>query len=102
MGSREDGDVTFEPGKAVICYANSAPIEEMEGEDFRTQIETNLFGVVNVTRAALPMLRKQRSGHFIQFSPLPPHQKSPTSHGGFFGMPETIITMKQFSCKNSC
>jgi NAD(P)-dependent dehydrogenase (short-subunit alcohol dehydrogenase family) len=49
-------------------YANSAPIEEMEEDDFRAQIETNLFGVVNVTRAALPVLRKQRSGHFIQFS----------------------------------
>lgn len=49
-------------------YANSAPIEEMADEDFRAQIETNLFGVVNVTKAALPILRKQRSGHFIQFS----------------------------------
>jgi NAD(P)-dependent dehydrogenase (short-subunit alcohol dehydrogenase family) len=49
-------------------YANSAPIEEMSPEDFRAQIEANLFGVVNVTRAALPVLRRQRSGHFIQFS----------------------------------
>lgn len=49
-------------------YANSAPIEEMTDEDFRAQIETNLFGVVNVTKAALPVLRKQRSGHFVQFS----------------------------------
>lgn len=49
-------------------YANSAPIEEMPDDDFRAQIETNLFGVVNVTRAALPVLRKQRSGRFIQFS----------------------------------
>jgi NAD(P)-dependent dehydrogenase (short-subunit alcohol dehydrogenase family) len=49
-------------------YANSAPIEEMTEVDFRAQIETNLFGVVNVTRAALPVLRKQRSGVFVQFS----------------------------------
>ncbi|MGX7679662.1 oxidoreductase [Jatrophihabitans sp. DSM 45814] len=49
-------------------YANSAPIEEMADDDFRAQIETNLFGVVNVTKAALPVLRRQRSGHFIQFS----------------------------------
>jgi NAD(P)-dependent dehydrogenase (short-subunit alcohol dehydrogenase family) len=49
-------------------YANSAPIEEMAEEDFRGQIETNLFGVVNVTRAALPVLRAQRSGIFVQFS----------------------------------
>ncbi len=49
-------------------YANSAAIEEMEPGDFRAQIEANLFGVVNVTRAALPVLRKQRSGVFVQFS----------------------------------
>ncbi|MFI6833038.1 oxidoreductase [Kribbella sp. NPDC050241] len=49
-------------------YANSAPIEETPDEDFRAQIETNLFGVVNVTKAALPVFREQRSGHFLQFS----------------------------------
>jgi NAD(P)-dependent dehydrogenase (short-subunit alcohol dehydrogenase family) len=49
-------------------YAISAPIEEMSIDDFRRQLETNLFGVVNVTKAALPVLHKQRSGHFIQFS----------------------------------
>jgi NAD(P)-dependent dehydrogenase (short-subunit alcohol dehydrogenase family) len=49
-------------------YAASAPIEEMSEESFRDQIETNLFGVVNVTKAALPFLHRQRSGHFLQFS----------------------------------
>jgi NAD(P)-dependent dehydrogenase (short-subunit alcohol dehydrogenase family) len=49
-------------------YANSGAIEDMDPEDFRAQIETNLFGVVNVTRAALPVLRAQHSGHFLQFS----------------------------------
>jgi NAD(P)-dependent dehydrogenase (short-subunit alcohol dehydrogenase family) len=49
-------------------YANSAPIEETDPDDFRAQIEANLFGVVNVTRAALPILRAQRSGVFVQFS----------------------------------
>ncbi|MET7978225.1 oxidoreductase [Streptomyces mirabilis] len=49
-------------------YANSAAIEDMPDEDFRAQIETNLFGVVNVTKAALPVLRRQGSGHFLQFS----------------------------------
>ncbi|WIX92129.1 oxidoreductase [Amycolatopsis sp. DG1A-15b] len=49
-------------------YANSAPIEEMAEDDFRAQVETNLFGVVNVTRAALPVFRAQRSGTFVQFS----------------------------------
>jgi NAD(P)-dependent dehydrogenase (short-subunit alcohol dehydrogenase family) len=51
-------------------YANSAPIEEMAEEDFRGQFEANFFGVVNVTRAALPVLREQRSGTFLQFSSL--------------------------------
>jgi NAD(P)-dependent dehydrogenase (short-subunit alcohol dehydrogenase family) len=49
-------------------YANSASIEEMDPEDFRAQIEANLFGVVNVTRAALPLVRAQRSGTFVQIS----------------------------------
>jgi len=51
-------------------YANSAPIEEMAEDDFRGQIEANFFGLVNVTRAALPVLRAQRSGSFVQFSSL--------------------------------
>lgn len=49
-------------------YANSGSIEELPSDDFRAQIETNLFGVVNVTRAALPILRAQRSGLILQFS----------------------------------
>ncbi len=49
-------------------YADSAPFEEMSDDNFRAQIEANLFGVTNVTKAALPVLRRQRSGHFIQFS----------------------------------
>jgi NAD(P)-dependent dehydrogenase (short-subunit alcohol dehydrogenase family) len=49
-------------------YANVAPIETMDPDDFRAQIETNFFGLVNVTRAALPLFHRQRSGHFIQFA----------------------------------
>ncbi|HEY2695360.1 MAG TPA: oxidoreductase [Pseudonocardiaceae bacterium] len=49
-------------------YANSASIEDMDPEDFRAQVDANFYGVVNVTRAALPVLRTQRSGYFIQFS----------------------------------
>ena len=49
-------------------YANSVPIEEMTDDDFRQQVDANFFGVVNVTRAALPILREQRSGCFVQFS----------------------------------
>jgi NAD(P)-dependent dehydrogenase (short-subunit alcohol dehydrogenase family) len=49
-------------------YANVGAIEDVAVDDFRAQIETNFFGVVNVTRAALPTLRKQRAGHILQIS----------------------------------
>jgi NAD(P)-dependent dehydrogenase (short-subunit alcohol dehydrogenase family) len=49
-------------------YANVAPIEDADPDDFRAQVETNLWGVINVTRAALPVLHAQHSGHVIQFS----------------------------------
>jgi NAD(P)-dependent dehydrogenase (short-subunit alcohol dehydrogenase family) len=42
--------------------------EEIAPEDFRAQIETNLFGPVNVTRAVLPVMRAQRSGLVVQIS----------------------------------
>ncbi|MFI9380475.1 oxidoreductase [Kutzneria sp. NPDC052558] len=49
-------------------YASSAPIEFTSEQDFRDQFEANFFGTVTVTRAALPLLRKQRGGHILQFS----------------------------------
>jgi len=49
-------------------YANVSSIEDFDEADFRAQLETNLWGVINVTRAALPVLREQRSGHVIQVS----------------------------------
>ena len=42
--------------------------EEITPEDFRAQVETNLFGPVNVTRAVLPIMRAQRSGLVVQLS----------------------------------
>jgi NAD(P)-dependent dehydrogenase (short-subunit alcohol dehydrogenase family) len=42
--------------------------EEITPEDFRAQIETNLFGPVTVTRAVLPVLRAQRSGLVVTIS----------------------------------
>jgi NAD(P)-dependent dehydrogenase (short-subunit alcohol dehydrogenase family) len=42
--------------------------EEMTPEDFRAQIESTLFGPVNVTRAALPQMRAQRSGLVVTIS----------------------------------
>src|SRR5687768_7499776 len=42
--------------------------EELSPDDFRAQVETNLFGPMNVTRAVLPVMRKQRSGLVVQIS----------------------------------
>jgi NAD(P)-dependent dehydrogenase (short-subunit alcohol dehydrogenase family) len=47
-------------------YGNVAPIEDTSLEEFRKQIETNLFGTIILTKAALPHFREQRSGHFMQ------------------------------------
>jgi NAD(P)-dependent dehydrogenase (short-subunit alcohol dehydrogenase family) len=42
--------------------------EEITPADFRAQMETNLFGPLNVTRAVLPVLRAQRAGHVVTIS----------------------------------
>src|SRR5215207_8070688 len=42
--------------------------EEISPEDFRAQIETTLFGPLNVTRAVLPVMRAQRSGLVVAIS----------------------------------
>ena len=49
-------------------YANLASVEDITLDDFRNQLDTNLFGVVIVTKAALPVLREQGTGHIIQVS----------------------------------
>ena len=43
-------------------------VEELSESQLRDQIETNLFGALWITQAALPFLRKQGSGHIIQVS----------------------------------
>jgi NAD(P)-dependent dehydrogenase (short-subunit alcohol dehydrogenase family) len=47
-------------------YANLAPVEDIAMDDFRAQVEAVFFGTVLVTKAALPIMRRQGSGHFIQ------------------------------------
>lgn len=42
--------------------------EEITPDDFRAQVETNLFGPLNVTRAVLPVMRRQRSGLVVAIS----------------------------------
>jgi len=44
--------------------------EELPPEHFRAQVETNLFGPLNVTRAVLPVMRAQRSGLVVTISSL--------------------------------
>lgn len=51
-------------------YGHVGAIEELSEDELRQQVEVDFFGVVNVTRAALPHMRKQRSGHFVQMSSL--------------------------------
>ena len=49
-------------------YANTSAIEDVDEGDFRAQFETNFFGVFHMTRAVLPAMRTQKSGHVIQIS----------------------------------
>jgi NAD(P)-dependent dehydrogenase (short-subunit alcohol dehydrogenase family) len=76
-------------------YANVDSFEDMAAEDFSEQFATNFFGVVNVTRAVLPVLHKQRSGHIIQISSiggrgatpgLSAYQAAKWAVGGFSGV----------------
>jgi len=49
-------------------YGTVGAIEEVNDDDIRRQFDTNLFGAINVTRAVLPTLREQRSGHILNIS----------------------------------
>jgi NAD(P)-dependent dehydrogenase (short-subunit alcohol dehydrogenase family) len=51
-------------------FGDFAPFEQLSPERFKSLIDTNFYGVVNVTRAALPVMRKQRSGCILQVSSL--------------------------------
>jgi NAD(P)-dependent dehydrogenase (short-subunit alcohol dehydrogenase family) len=62
-------------------YGQFGCIEELSEEDIRKQMETNLYGAVWITQAALPYLRQQGSGHIIQVS----------SGGGLIAVPDLGI-----------
>lgn len=49
-------------------YGHFEAFEQKSAANFRAEIETNLFGVVNMTRAVLPFMREQRSGHILNIS----------------------------------
>ncbi len=57
-------------------YALAGAVEEITLDEFQKQYDTNVFGLWNVTKAALPTLRAQRSGHILNLS----------SIGGWVGM----------------
>jgi NAD(P)-dependent dehydrogenase (short-subunit alcohol dehydrogenase family) len=49
-------------------YGQFAPFEQMSAEDFQAIVDTCFYGVVYTTRAAVPVMRKQKDGHIFQVS----------------------------------
>jgi NAD(P)-dependent dehydrogenase (short-subunit alcohol dehydrogenase family) len=49
-------------------YGQFAPFEQMSAQDFQAIVDTCFYGVVYTTRAAVPVMRKQKSGHIFQVS----------------------------------
>jgi len=49
-------------------YGNVDSVEDTSLDDFRRQIETNLFGTIIMTKAVIPLMREQRAGHILQLS----------------------------------
>ncbi|MDI1479357.1 oxidoreductase [Polyangium sp. y55x31] len=58
-------------------YGLIGAVEETSGEDVRRLYETNVFGLLTVTRAVLPVLRKQRSGHILNLSSVGGYRSGP-------------------------
>jgi NAD(P)-dependent dehydrogenase (short-subunit alcohol dehydrogenase family) len=58
-------------------YGYQSTIEEGEDAEIRAQFDTNVFGLFAITRAVLPIMRAQRSGHIVNI----------TSVGGLIGFP---------------
>ena len=58
-------------------YGQFGYFEQISQGDAEAQFSTNVFGTFNVTRAVLPIMRKQRSGHIFTMS----------SNSGFYGIP---------------
>jgi NAD(P)-dependent dehydrogenase (short-subunit alcohol dehydrogenase family) len=73
-GAQEAVDAAVERFGRIDVLVNNAGnfyagfFEEITPADFRAQLETNLFGPLNVTRAVLPVMRAQRVGHVVTIS----------------------------------
>src|ERR1700690_1039485 len=61
-------DLSERYGDQVELFAMDVTDEDTPLSEFRAQIETNLFGTIIVTKAALRYFREQKEGQFIQFS----------------------------------
>ncbi|MFC7110430.1 SDR family oxidoreductase [Nonomuraea rubra] len=59
-------------------FAQLGTLEEVSLEQWRTQYETNVFGVVNVIQAVLPQMRERRAGHILITSSMGGHVSLPT------------------------
>src|SRR5438034_2774454 len=62
-------------------YGDIAPFEQLSSVRFKALMDTNFYGVVNVTRAALPVMRKQKSGCILQISSVGGRLARPGSTG---------------------
>jgi NAD(P)-dependent dehydrogenase (short-subunit alcohol dehydrogenase family) len=62
-------------------FGDIAPFEQLTSERFKALMDTNFYGVVNVTRAALPIMRQQRGGCILQISSVGGRLARPGSAG---------------------
>ena len=84
-------------------YGHFGTVEELSEHEARAQLETNLFGALWITQAALPLLREQGSGHIIQVSSIGGISAFPTvgiyhaSKWGLEGLSQALaLEVKEF------
>ena len=75
-------------------YVIYGTLEELSEKEFRQSIEVNLFGTVNTIRNAMPYLRKQKSGHIINFSSIGGY-RGYGSHAAYSSVKFAIIGLSE-------